>query len=139
MTGRTFKVKLLTITFLIVFIAGMQRFVSAIQNFSFLEGLLFFSPYYLVISGLLWGVTGLLIIFQVWFNQPYQRPITLIGTLFVTLSYWIERLAFYKNSAAQANLFFSITFTLLMLIFISAILYSPRSAQFYPRRKQHEK
>ncbi|MCE1254750.1 MAG: hypothetical protein LWX83_14515 [Anaerolineae bacterium] len=139
MTKQRFGVKFLTLIFLIVFCAGLQRTISAIQNFSFLEKLLAFSPYYLVVSGISWSFIGLIAIFLLWFVKIYHQQMLCICLLFIPTSYWIERFSLFKDSSSQTNFYFSMGVTITYLLFTLFILYFPEiNNLFQPGRDVHE-
>ncbi len=88
-------------------------------------------PIYLVFSGSMWGVTGLVAAIGLWVHFRWARTFTIATALFMAASYWIDRLLIVRSTAARANLPFAVLMTILLLVYMFAILRGlPRFRRF---------
>ena len=88
---RPFSVTLLSDLVLILTVYNLVRGGRALAQFAYLQNLLPFSPIYIVISGFVWGLTGLII--AGWFFMGMRAGrwllIGYIGSY--SLFYWLDR------------------------------------------------
>ena len=96
------------------------------------------APLYIAITGLIWLLTGLPLIWGLWFGSPWARRATLLVTILYMLYYWLDRLAF-QYPLRRANWPFSLALTLFWLIFTLITLLSPGSLTFFKQREQHDR
>jgi hypothetical protein len=98
------------------------RFGLAVSLFGFLNGLpLAVSPIYQIVSGLVWGVAGLMV--SLWLWKGHRKAPTAFRILVVTfaLYYWVDQLLVMTSEIRQTNWLFSavITIMLVLLVFFS--------------------
>ncbi|KPL80944.1 hypothetical protein [Levilinea saccharolytica] len=81
------------------------------------------APPYGVVTGLLWGLAGLLASFSVW-SGWHARRIAYWTAGGMAVTYWADRLLFSQSSAARANTPFAAFFSLCLLVFVIAAVQS---------------
>jgi len=131
----TLELILLIFFYLIVAAAGLQRTISAYQNYSFLEKTLPISPLYLILSGFFWFLTGAVAACWLWFALNKTPWVVAVSTILIFLTYWIERLFLYHNQPGQANLPFGVVFSICALLFAFTVIYLPAQRQRFFTRK----
>jgi hypothetical protein len=131
----SWELALLILLYLLTAAAGFQRLFSAIQTWSFLTSVLPFSPAYLVASGSLWVILGLIAACWLCFNLKQTVTVLIISQLLITTTYWIERLFFFQNDPARANLPFALLMTMILMGFTAVVIFSPnQKKRFFTRR-----
>ena len=84
-------VTLLAVTFLLLSLAGWVRLEQAIQNAALITqyaaaGL----PFYLAMSGLVWGIVGLPAVWALWSGARWVAPATWIPAVGYLVLYWVN-------------------------------------------------
>jgi hypothetical protein len=79
-------------------------------------------PWYLAVSGGLWGLSGLLALVWLLFSFPWRRQIAAGAALFYGLTYWIDRLFVNNREGALPNSPFAILLTFLGLGIVFLVL-----------------
>lgn len=118
-------IKLLCFIFILFSLAGLSRVLQTVQEWSFFSGLLPISPVYLLLSGLIWLVSGLVSVILLWFNIIYARVISFINLVIILLVYWLEHTLLMVNELSSINIRFSILATVALLILCIIILFFP--------------
>lgn len=119
---RPFSVTLLGILVLSYTTLYWMRFYEAVSNWDFLSTLLAYPPpIYFVITGLLWGLVGLVICWSLWSGKAWAPKATWIAMTAFTLLYWIDRLAFANHNAWMPRIPFMLAFC---LVFYAIALWS---------------
>jgi hypothetical protein len=75
-------------------------------------------PWYLTISGGLWGVSGLAALIWLLFALPQHRRVAVGIAVFYSLTYWLDRLFASQQKVGLANSAFPVLLTILGLVFI---------------------
>jgi hypothetical protein len=117
----------------IVFTAGMLlRAWSAIRYWAFLSGLpLEVSPLYLALTGGLWALFGLRVIWWLWQgNRGAPAALRTLATGYV-LYYWVEQLLVMTSPLRQARWPFSAVMSAAAVIVVMLILMHPSVKNFY--------
>jgi hypothetical protein len=127
---RPASVTLLALGVLTIAGFNLVRFVQAIQLWDFLSAFPAVSPPYLVASGLLWGVAGMMVAWGLWRGSSWARCFTVIFALAYTLYYWIDRL-WVSKPGLSANLPFSAGLNIILLFVTAWILTRPRAGTFF--------
>jgi hypothetical protein len=127
---RPFSVTLLTIGVLILAGVNLIRLVQSLRLWEFLNSLRPQLPLYLAITGLVWGLVGLLVAWGMWTGQHWAPVITRLAALAYTLYFWFDRLFIRQQVALNANWPFAAVATLVVLIFVFWTL-SRRKAKNY--------
>jgi hypothetical protein len=93
-------------------------------------------PLYIGISGAVWLVTGLLIVWGFWAGKAWAWAVMLGGTICYTAWYWIDRLLLQKP---HANWPFVLIADIIFLLMIFAILFSHSTRSFFKREAYERK
>ena len=122
-TKRPFSVFVLVLLAVLLSASGWLRLQQAVNGWGFLlEWVSAPLLAYLAGSGVLWGASGLVVIYGLGSGRAWAGRVTLVTALFYGLSYWLERLFFWRWVDAQANWPFALGETLLGLGLVYAIL-----------------
>jgi hypothetical protein len=123
---RPWSVTWLTIGVLSLTVINTIRAVSAAQGWSRLGELpLSVPPAYLLVSGLVWSLAGLVLMWGLWRGARWAPWATRGATLAFLLYYWMDRLALTSNTLRQVNQTFALGATLLITALIFWILWRP--------------
>lgn len=128
--SRPFSVTLLVLGVLIIAIVNGIRFILAISQWEFLNDILPISPIYLVLSGLVWSLILLPLVWGLWRGYSWAPRLTMISSLAYTLYYWLDRLFLTTNYGGQ-NWPFVIVFNIILLISIYWILSRRKARAFF--------
>lgn len=115
--------------------AGWMRAVDAWTDWSWLSlagtqpG-----PLYLILSGALWGVTGLAAGLWLLLRLKYSRPAALIAAFLLALTFWLDRIFFSHAPGSGGNTPFALLATLVLLGSAVAVLTTPEERQRLFRR-----
>lgn len=77
---------------LIVAILNLSRFYQSFRQYTFLQELIIISPFYLVITGVLWGLAFLLLAYGIWMGYKYAYSAIMPLILLYFFYQWIDRL-----------------------------------------------
>ena len=76
---------------------NLLRFIRTIVEWDFLKSLLTISPLYLLLSGLAWGVVGILVAWYIWRGWS-KAPIFMFLVVILYMLYdWVDRLFISHN------------------------------------------
>jgi len=129
---RTWELTLLVIVLAVLGWCGMLRAVEAVINWAFLTYLgIYPGPWYLVFSGLTWGMGLLVAATGLVFRQHWATAYSVGFTLFCTTWYWVDRLLLTRSVSDQYNLPFLAGLTVTFLIFEIVILRLHRQRKFF--------
>lgn len=80
------------------------RFGEALANWDFLISLqLAASPLYLALTGLGWGVFGVVVLWRLWIGKKNARRLAGILTVTFVLYYWFEQLVLMDSPLRKTN------------------------------------
>jgi hypothetical protein len=110
----------------------LARFFLAIRQWQFISaGPAEISPLYLALTGLIWGLAGLPLVWGLWRGRRWARK-TLIGFGSVyAFYYWVERLLLVREPEAYGNRPFMLGLTIVLLLFTIWTLTRPRARAFF--------
>lgn len=112
---RPFLVTLLAVLVLTITIVNLLRLVNTIALWSFLSGIPGVSPFYLAVTGLVWTLLGVALVWGLWAGKPKAPRATRVLTVFYLGYEWLERIVFADSgNELQSWPFFAI----LSIIFI---------------------
>lgn len=112
---RPFLVTLLAVLVLTITIVNLLRLVNTIALWSFLSGIPGVSPFYLAVTGLVWTLLGVALVWGLWAGKPKAPRATRVLTVFYLGYEWLERIVFAgSGNELQSWPFFAI----LSIIFI---------------------
>jgi uncharacterized membrane protein len=93
------------------------------------------SPWYLAITGVLWLVAGLVLIWSVWAGKRWAY-LALPISIFVWLAeYWLERSLFEQP---RANQIFMITVSVVLSVVVLLITFNRNTRDFLLKSEEHE-
>jgi hypothetical protein len=93
------------------------------------------SPFYISLSGGLWLIIGLMLVWGLWQRKAWGRIAVICGTAGYTFWYWFDRLVLQEP---QANWPISLIANIILLLMIIYILFSRKTRLFY-KRDVHER
>jgi hypothetical protein len=128
---RPLSVTILGCLVLIVTMANWVQMWLSIKEWDFLVGLLPFSPAYLALSGLFWGLAGSLLTWGLWRGKAWAPRSTRLATPAFSLYYWANRLLLAGYTGRNANWPFVLTITLILVAWSFWKLSRPRIRNFF--------
>ena len=128
---RPFLVTLLTGLVLIMTSANFIRFVGSLSQWGFLSTLPRVSPLYLAMSGLIWTLVGLPLIWGLWRGHPEAPKATRIIALAYTAYYWIDRALLQSAPPNRSNWAFMAGLTILLLVAVFWSFSRPAAKVFF--------
>jgi hypothetical protein len=87
-------------------------------------------PFYISISGGVWLIVGLFLVWSMWQGKIWGRIAALCAAAIYTLWYWFDRLVLQE---IHANWPFVLVVNLIFLFFMITILFSHRARLFFTR------
>ena len=93
------------------------------------------SPLYLSITGVIWGVAGVVLLWSIWSGKAWSRMAILASVLLWLAEYWIERLFF---QSPRANLPFALILSALLLAVTFASILNRNTKYFFTKSEEHE-
>ena len=127
---RPFSVTLLAFGVLTIAIVNSIRFVLTLAQWEFLNEILPISPLYLALSGFIWSLVWLSLVWGLWRGYKWAPHFTLLATLAYTLYYWLDRLLLTTNYGGQ-NWPFIIVFNIMLIIITYWILSRRKAKAFF--------
>jgi len=117
----------------VLIVAGMNlaRLAQAVREWNYLESLLPVSPAYLAVTGLVWGVLGLLAAWRMWQGQLWSRWFGLAFIVAFSAYYWIDRLFLPGYPGRNANWMFSAGLNLLVIAWSALTLTRPKVKRYF--------
>lgn len=109
---------------------NLLRFWNAYRDYEFLSGLLPFSPLYLVLGGLFWGLTGLVLFFGLWLGKQWAPNLTRIAAFVYTLYYWLDRI-FLTSAGIGVNWLFVLIVNIIILALVLCILNRNNARRYF--------
>jgi hypothetical protein len=94
---RPFSIKLVVFGVLCFAALNLLRFIRTIMEWDFLKGLIQISPLYLLLSGLIWGVVGILLAYQTWRGWGKAPVFLFLVAILYMLYDWLDRLFLSQN------------------------------------------
>ncbi len=134
---RPLSVTLLALGVLSIASVNLLRFWNALQQWDFLVVLLPISPLYLVASGFVWGLTGLILFYGLWRGRRWAPRLSVVVALFYTCYYWLDRLL-VSSRGFSANWFFVGMVNLVLLSMILWVTTRPKAKAFFGVIHDHE-
>ena len=112
--------------------------VSSWNGLRLVQGIIFWSvmqsykarlgPIYIIISGGIWLVIGLVISWGLWGRKSWAWFATIASTLIYGIWYWFDRLILQKP---HDNWSFALTITLFFIVFSFSVLLSQKTRQSF--------
>lgn len=76
---------------------NLLQFIRTMIEWDFLKNLLPISPFYLLLTGLAWGVVGILVAWYIWHGGSKAPIFLFLSAIFYMLYDWIDRLFISHN------------------------------------------
>lgn len=116
-------VTLLALGVFLLAAANWLRFWKGIGSYERLASLdLSVPPWYLPLSGFVWGSVGLAAAVGLWLERPWARRLTLGASVLYALAYWADRLFLASSAYLRQSIPFAALATLVWLAFIWIVL-----------------
>ena len=93
------------------------------------------SPLYLLMTGIIWGIAGVVLLWSLWNGKARSRMAIVASILLWLAQYWIERLFF---QLPRANLPFAVVVSVLLLAVTFAITSNRSIKNFLTKSEEHE-
>lgn len=90
-------------------------------------------PAYLVISGAVWGVLGLLSALVLLLRLRHGRAIALSGVVLIALAFWLDRLLFSYAPNSGGNTLFALLVTVVLLAAVFQSVTAPEERRLFHR------
>lgn len=138
---RPFGVTLLALGVLSITGLNWVRFVLAISRWQFLGSLPGVSPLYIALTGLVWGVVGILLFWSLWRGLSWAPRLMQAVLLTYAAYYWLDKIFLVERNALNnqgslsaflpLNWPFTVTMTVLLFIVTVWILSRPDTKAFF--------
>jgi hypothetical protein len=128
--SRPFSVTLLAVGVLMLTVINLARLIRAAELRVFLAELLPISPLYFILTGLLWTLVGVVLLWGLWRRRPWTPRLTLLTFLAYSFYFWFDRL-FLAASARMVNWPFALAINLLLLAWLLWLFSRPRNREFF--------
>ena len=93
------------------------------------------SPLYISLSGVLWLIIGLLLIWGLWQGKAWGRITVICGSAGYSSWYWFDRLVLQEP---HSNWPFVLIINIFILLLILFILFSRKTRRFFIKRENYE-
>ncbi len=123
----------ITLIVWLVLITSAWNVVRLATAWSWRANLETYSPYpgvfYIAITGLIWALAGLLVLWSFWRGKRWTRPLFLIAAGAYCAWVWVDRLL--APSHLQANWPFDLLVTAVLLGFTAYVVLDPRNEIYF--------
>jgi hypothetical protein len=126
------NVTLLTLGVLLFVSIHLARIVQSVLLWSLLVKILPISPLYLVMSGLIWAVSGIIVIWGLWRGLYWVTWLIYLASLTYSIYYWIDRL-WISSDPNLSNWPFMAGLNTICLLLIFGIMSRPTVRKFCSR------
>jgi len=131
---RPFSVTVLIFGVLINAVFYINRFYQTFKQWGFLTKLpLAISPVYFILTGLLFGVAGLLVTWGLWVGRSWAPKATKVYVLAVAIYYWVDRLLIVNSEISRESWLLSVIGTIFILGLPFLVLMRLRSRSYFER------
>jgi len=90
--------------------------------------------WYLLLSGAIWGLTGLPLLWGLLIRAEWARKLFWAAALFYSVSYWLERLILWQDAAGLSNWPFMLVLTAIWLGLSVYFWRSDRVKQYFDQQ-----
>ena len=125
---------------LVLWITGANwvRFFLSWSGWALLKSLLPFSPAYLLVTGLAWGIVGLGLVWGLWRGKPWTLWGMGLAFATYTLYYWADRLLMPGYSYRNVDGLFWLVINLLVLAWGLWVFSRPRVKRFFGGKDERQ-
>lgn len=112
---------ILSLVTLLLSLLGWVRLIQGVANWRLLGEIgPAVLPFYLALSGFLWGIIGLAAAVGVWLRQRWALILLGCAVTSFTLWYWLDRAFLSANPAANTNWLFGLVLSAGVLVYFGA-------------------
>ena len=129
--SRPFSVTVVAVAVLYVAATNLLRAVQSALNWDVLVGLLTFSPAYLTVSGLAWGISGAWLVWGLWRGKAWARRSSVFFFLAYSIYFWIDRLLLPGSAIRNNNWAFHVCSQIVVLSYLVWIMSRKRTRQYF--------
>lgn len=107
-----------TILIIVVLLTGglhLLRFIQSIKNWEFLEQLLPFSPLYFILSGLVWIILCLIILFGITKRKSWTILVLIGAAAGYSIYFWVDRFLLAELEGRISNDIFTLILNIILL------------------------
>jgi len=126
-------VSVILLGLLVLLLTGFHliRFIRALLLWDTLVALPGVPMLYIALTGLLWTIIGIPLLWWLWKGHPRAPRATVIGALAFTIYYWVDRLIVANNWFEHSNFPFIIAVNVILLAFTAWALFNPKSSRYF--------
>jgi hypothetical protein len=142
-SGRYYPVsRPISVTFLVVLVLtigvlNLLRAVQTVKQWEFLGELLPISPTYFVISGLVWGLLGLVIAGGLFLGGGWAPRLLRVTSLIYMIYIWLDRLVLRDPSSRYPGSMFFAVLSIIILVIIFWILSRQNVRAYFGETHEH--
>ena len=119
---RPFSVTIIIWLVLIIAVSNLIRFARTIYQWDFLLGLIDIHPLYLIITGLVWGFFGLVLVWGLVKAHRWSYSLMRWGAVLYIFYIWVDRLFISSPTIRSTNNLFVCIFSMLVLLWVVWVL-----------------
>jgi hypothetical protein len=134
---RPFSVTLLSLGVLSIGVLSLIRFIEAIRQWSFLEGLPGVSPLYIAATGFIWTAVWAGTAAGLWFGLRWAPKAVLLAALFYALYFWFDLIFVGRVSLALDSGSawpFRLLLTILLVAFTFYLSFNRKARAYFMRQ-----
>jgi len=135
--SRPISVTLLVALVLTIGVLNVLRAVQTVKQWEFLGELLPLSPIYFVISGLVWGLLGLVLAWGLFFGGGWAPRLLRVTSLFYMIYIWLDRLVLRDPSSRNPGSMFFAVLSILIMVIIFWILSRQNVRAYFGETHEH--
>jgi len=115
---RPFSVTIIIWLVLIIAVSNLIRLARAVFQWDFLLGLIEVHPTYLIMSGLVWGIIGIVLVWGLWKAHEWAFYVLRWGAALYIMYIWLDRLFISSPNVRNTNNLFVSVVSLLIMVWI---------------------
>ena len=115
---RPFSVTIIIWLVLIIAVSNLIRFVRTLIQWDFLLDLIDIHPVYLLVSGVVWGIFGLALVWGLIRANEWSYYVLRWGAALYIVYIWLDRLVFSSPTIRNTNNLFVSIVSLLVMVWI---------------------
>ncbi len=128
---RPLSVTLFTWLVLIIAVSSIVRTFRAGLQWEFLSDLLTIHPVYLLLSGTIWGILGLILTWGLWRGLIWTPFVTRWGVFAYLVYYWADRIFLSNPISRNTNTVFMVGLTVIIMFWALWIFSRENVKQFF--------
>ncbi len=118
---------------------NITRFITAVQQWTFLSDLpLSVSSFYFAITGLIWAITGLLILWALWIGKEWTPRVIKVYVVLFAIYYWLERWLVKTNPIMNTGWTAAAIITIFVIILVLWITSRPAMRKFFGENNERK-